>query len=220
MSTQPPFGPPGEPETPPGLPAYSVEPASISQGGDWAAAPLAGMRPRGPAPGLVYAGLGWRVLGYILDIILIFVLEAPVTIPWLYVPVAQFYRDHPAAAGQTVATLPADLSNRFVVVGVLGAAVSALYFGGLVAWFGRTAGQLAMGTFVVRAEDGGRLPEGRAFLRAAIFWAPGLVGLVPTVGSIAGFIALIGLISAGWDSRRQGWHDKLARSFVVKRVRL
>jgi uncharacterized RDD family membrane protein YckC len=218
MSTQPPPDGPGEPETPPGLPAYPVEPSSISQGWSPAAAPPAGLRPRGPGPGLVYAGFVWRVLGYILDIIIIFVLEAPVTIPWLYVPVAQFYRDHPAAAGQTVATLPADLSNRFVVIGVLGAVVSALYFGGLVAWFGRTAGQLAMGTFVVRAEDGGRLPESRAFLRAAIFWAPGLVGVVPTVGSIAGLIALIGLVSAGWDSRRQGWHDKLARSFVVKRV--
>lgn len=218
MSEQPPPDGPAEPETPPGLPAYPVALTSISRGWSPATAPPGGLRPRGPGPGLVYAGFGWRFLGYVLDIILVFVLEAPVSIPWLYVPVAQFYRDHPAAAGQTVATLPADLSNRFVVVGVLGAAVSALYFGGLVAWFGRTAGQLAMGTFVVRAEDGGRLPEGRAFLRAAIFWAPGLVGVVPTVGSIAGLIALIGLISAGWDSRRQGWHDKLGRSFVVKRV--
>jgi uncharacterized RDD family membrane protein YckC len=166
----------------------------------------------------VYASFLWRALGYILDIIILFVLEAPVSIPWLYVPVAQFYRDHPATPGHAAAALPADLSNRFVVVGVLGAVVSALYFGGLVAWFGRTAGQLAMGTFVVSAEDGGRLPAGRAFLRAAIFWAPGVVGLVPAVGSIAGLIALIGLLSAGWDSRRQGWHDKLARSFVVKRV--
>jgi uncharacterized RDD family membrane protein YckC len=218
MSTQPPPQRPGDQEMPPALPAYPVAPTSISPSGYPMAAPPPGLRPRGPAPGLAYAGFVWRVLGYILDIIILFVLEAPVSIPWLYVPVAQFYRDHPAAPGQAVATLPADLSNRFVVVGVLGAVVSALYFGGLVAWFGRTVGQLAMGTFVVRAEDGGRLPMGRALLRAAIFWAPGLLGLVPTVGSIAGLIALIGLVSAGWDSRRQGWHDKLARSFVVKRV--
>jgi uncharacterized RDD family membrane protein YckC len=224
MSTQPPFEGPGEPQTPPGLPAYPVQPTSISQGADWAAAPLAGVRPRGPGPGLVYAGFGWRTLGYILDVIIVFVLEAPVSIPWLYVPVAQFYRDHPSATGQTVATLPTDLSNRFVVVLLLGVLVSALYFGALVSWFGRTVGQLGMGLWVVRAEDGGRLPMARAVLRAGIFWglgfpwATGLLGLVPTVGLVAELIALIAVISAGWDSRRQGWHDKLARSFVVKRV--
>jgi len=220
MSMAPPPEGPGEPETTPPGQGYPVAPTSISPTGYPAAAPAAGSRPLGPGPGLVYAGVGWRVLGYILDIIVVFVVQAPVTIPWLYVPVAQFYRDHPAAAGQTVATLPADLSNRFVVIGLLGTVVSALYFGGLVSWFGRTAGQLAMGTFVVRAEDGGRLPVGRAYLRAAIFWGPGLVGLVPTLGSIAGLIALIGLLSAAWDSRRQGWHEKLARSFVVKRVQV
>jgi uncharacterized RDD family membrane protein YckC len=218
MSMEPPPDGPGEAEAMPPAPAYPVAPTSISQSGFPAAAPRAGSRPPGPGPGLVYAGILWRVLGYILDIIVVVALQAPVTIPWLYVPVAQFYRNHPAAAGQTVATLPADLSNRFVVIGLLGAVVSALYFGGLVTWFGRTAGQLAMGTFVVRVEDGGRLPMGRAYLRAAIFWGPGLVGLVPTVGSVAGLIALIGLISAAWDPRRQGWHDKLARSLVLKRV--
>jgi uncharacterized RDD family membrane protein YckC len=73
---------------------------------------------------------------------------------------------------------------------------------------------------VVREEDGGRLPLGRAYLRAVIFWGPGVLGLVPTVGSIAGLVALIGLLSAAWDKRRQGWHDKLAHSLVVKQVPL
>jgi uncharacterized RDD family membrane protein YckC len=174
----------------------------------------------GPAPGLAYAGFGWRVLGYVLDVIILFVIEAPITIPFVYVPIAQYYRDHPPSAGQTIATLPTSLSTRFLLIGLLGALISAVYFGGLVAWQGRTLGQRAMGMYVVRAEDGGKLPLGRAYLRAVIFWGPGVIGLVPAVGSIAGLIALIGLLSTAWDQRKQGWHDKLGRSLVVKQVPL
>jgi uncharacterized RDD family membrane protein YckC len=200
---------------PPGPPLY---PALMAYPG---AAPIAsGLQKPGPAPGLVYAGFAWRLLGYVLDVIVLFVVEAPVTIPFVYIPIARYYRDHPPAAGQTIATLPTDLANRFLLIGLLGALVSAVYFGGLVAWQGRTLGQRAMGAYVVRAEDGGKLPLGRAYLRAVIFWGPGVVGLIPAVGSIAGLIALIGLLSAAWDKRKQGWHDKLARSLVVRRAPL
>jgi uncharacterized RDD family membrane protein YckC len=192
-----------------GLPAYP-----------FAAPAGAAMQRPGPAPGLEYAGFFWRLLGYILDRIILFAIEAPVTIPFVYVPIAQYYNDHPAPAGQSIATLPTSLSTRFLLIGLLGAAVSALYFGGLVAWQGRTLGQRAMGTFVVRAEDGGKLPTERSFLRAVFFWGPDVLGVIPTVGSIAGLVALIGLISAAWDQRKQGWHDKLGRSLVVKEVPL
>ena len=200
-------------EPPAGPPSYPV-PAAYP-----IAAPIAsGLQKPGPAPGLAYAGFGWRLLGYVADVIVLFVIEAPITIPFVYIPIAQYYRDHPPAAGQTIATLPTDLANRFLLIGLLGALFSALYFGGLVAWQGRTLGQRAMGAFVVRAEDGGKLPLGRAYLRAVIFWGPGVIGLIPTAGSIAGLIALIGLLSAAWDQRKQGWHDKLARILVVRRV--
>ncbi|MGH7723267.1 MAG: RDD family protein [Candidatus Dormibacteria bacterium] len=218
MTSQPPTGGPGDQPTTPPAPAPPQAPTSLSETGPPRAAPPAGWRPPGPAPGLVYAGFGWRFLGYILDIIILFVVEAPIAIPFVYVPFAQYYRDHPAPAGHAAAALPADLSNRFLVLGLLGALVSALYFGGLVAWQGRTLGQRAMGAVVVRAEDGGSLPPGRAYLRASIFWAPGVLGVLPVVGTVAGLVALIGLLSAAWDQRRQGWHDKLARSLVVKRV--
>jgi uncharacterized RDD family membrane protein YckC len=220
MSEQPPTPPPDDRLSIPD-PAQSGPPAYPAPTGYPVAAPaVPALQRPGPAPGLAYAGFGWRALGYVLDIIILFVIEAPITIPLVYIPIAQYYRDHPPAAGQTIATLPSSLSNRFLLIGLLGALISAVYFGGLVAWQGRTLGQRAMGTFVVRAEDGGRLPIGRAYLRAVIFWGPGVLGLIPTVGSIAGLIALIGLLSAAWDQRKQGWHDKLARSLVVKQVPL
>jgi uncharacterized RDD family membrane protein YckC len=220
MSEQPP--PPGSGD---GLqlpqPVQSGPPSYPGQPGYPVAAPaMPALQRPGPAPGLVYAGFGWRLLGYVLDIIIVFVIEAPITIPLVYVPIAQYYRAHPPAAGQTIATLPTDLSTRFLLIGLLGTLISAAYFGGLVAWQARTLGQRAVGLFVVRAEDGGRLPLGRAYLRAIIFWGPGVVGLVPAAGSIAGLIALIGLVSVAWDQRKQGWHDKLGRSLVLKQVPL
>ncbi len=221
MSEQPPPPPPDDNRLELPQPVYPGPPAYREQSAYPVAAPVPpGLQRPGPAPGVVYLGFGARLLGYIIDVIVVFIIEAPFTVPLVYVPIAQYYRDHPPRAGQTLATLPADLSNRFLVVGLIGALVSALYFGGLVAWRGRTLGQQAMGAEVVRAEDGGRLPAGRAFARAVIFWGPGVLGLIPAVGSIAGLIALIGLLSAAWDQRKQGWHDKLARSLVVKRVPL
>jgi uncharacterized RDD family membrane protein YckC len=166
----------------------------------------------------VYVGFGARFLSYILDSILLIAIELVIAIPFVITQIVRFYQDHPVVAGHSPATLPADITGRFAIVGLVGAVLYALYFGGLVAWQGRTLGQRAVGAFVVRAEDGGPLPAERAFIRAVIFWGPGVLGVIPIVGSLAGLVAFIGLLSAAWDPRRQGWHDKLGRSFVVKHV--
>jgi uncharacterized RDD family membrane protein YckC len=218
MSSLPPRDPGGEPPPPPpSYPApiqpYGYPPAPISY------PPASGGWPgQGPAPGLVYAGFGARFGGYVLDSLLLVAIEAIISIPFVISPIINFYRDHPFATGQSPPSLPADITGRFVVVGLIGAAFSALYFGGLVAWQGRTLGQRAVGAFVVRAEDGGPLPAERTLLRAVIFWGPGVIGVIPLLGSLASLVALIGLLSVAWDPRKQGWHDKLGRSLVVKRV--
>jgi uncharacterized RDD family membrane protein YckC len=209
-----PLGPP--PAGQPPLPSYpAAPPYGAGPPGYPTAAPAFAAAP-GPAPGFVYAGFGARFLGYLVDQILLFVVEAVITVPFIFLPIVRFYQDHPVASGQPLPTLPTDLSGRIFVLSLIGAMVSALYYGGLVAWQGRTLGQRVVGTRVVRAEDGGRLPAGRAFLRAAIFWGPGLLSVFPFVGSAVSLLALIGLLAVAWDPRKQGWHDKLARSFVVK----
>ncbi len=77
------------------------------------------------------------------------------------------------------------------------------YFVGAWAWGGRTPGMWPQRLRVVRAEDGGPLGPGRALVRAAScvvsLWAGGL-----------------GFAWAGWDSRKQGWHDKMAGTLVVR----
>ena len=77
----------------------------------------------------------------------------------------------------------------------------------VVAWAttGRTVGLWLVGGRVVRQEDGGRLGFGRSLIR--------LVGyLVDTATAFVGF---------AWtavDRRKQGWHDKMAGSYVVRRL--
>ncbi len=78
-----------------------------------------------------------------------------------------------------------------------------------------------MGLFVVREEDGGRLPHGPRLPARGHLLGPRCARADPR-GRLASpaSIALIGLLSAAWDRRKQGWHDKLARSLVVKQVPL
>lgn len=81
-----------------------------------------------------------------------------------------------------------------------------LYFVVLWATAGKTLGMWIAGIRVVRQEDGRRLGLRRSVMR--------LVGyLVNTISCLAGFAW------AGVDRHRQGWHDKMAGSYVVRRLR-
>ena len=77
------------------------------------------------------------------------------------------------------------------------------YFVGFWGSAGRTPGMWIAGVRVVREEDGGRLGFRRSLLR--------LVGyLVDMTTAGAGFVW------AAVDRRRQGWHDKIAGSLVLR----
>jgi len=66
-----------------------------------------------------------------------------------------------------------------------------------------TPGKLALGIRIVDAESGGPAPVGHLVLRYIGF----LIALMP-LG--------LGCLWALWDPRRQGWHDKMARTVVVR----
>lgn len=80
--------------------------------------------------------------------------------------------------------------------------VSAAYWVWSVAAWGATPGMMAAGARVVRTDGGGRPDPGRAALR----WAAGAASALP-LG--------LGLLWAAWDPRKQGWHDKIAKTLVV-----
>lgn len=80
--------------------------------------------------------------------------------------------------------------------------VPPVYFIVMIAVFGQTIGKMITGIRVVKS-DGGRVSFGRAFLR--------FVGYVPS-----GVLMLVGFLWIIWDPERQGWHDMLADTVVIR----
>lgn len=66
-----------------------------------------------------------------------------------------------------------------------------------------TPGKLMMGLKILDADTGKRITAGRALLRQ-------LVSVVSTAPMFLGYFWML------WDDKRQCWHDKAAKSVVVK----
>ena len=73
----------------------------------------------------------------------------------------------------------------------------------LWAWLGGTLGQRAMGMEVRRESDGRRV----GFWRACLRYLGYIVASIPFA---------IGIFWIGLDPRKQGWHDKIAGTVVVR----
>jgi len=136
-----------------------------------------GLRPRGPFPGLGYAGFWPRGGALLADILFL------------------------GGAGYGL---------QLAVPNVLGTALAGIlpvaYFVALWGTTGQTVGMWLVGVRVVRQEGGRRLGFARSLIR--------LVGyLANTATCFAGFAW------AAVDRRKQGWHDKMAGSYVVRRLR-
>ncbi|CAA6802915.1 MAG: Unknown protein [uncultured Campylobacterales bacterium] len=67
-----------------------------------------------------------------------------------------------------------------------------------------TPGKMILGLKVVHANTGENLSVGRSIGRY-LAYIPAMLPL------------LLGLIWVGWDKKKQGWHDKLAKTVVIKR---
>lgn len=88
----------------------------------------------------------------------------------------------------------------------LTALIPPAYFTGFWGALERTPGMWLVGVRVVRAEDGGRLGFRRSFIRAC--------GYLLDLAS-----CFVGFAWAALDPHRQAWHDKVASSLVVRRMR-
>lgn len=104
---------------------------------------------------------------------------------------------------------PSDVSLGMAVlvpvaIGVFGYEVA------FIAIRGQTLGKKALHIRVIRTDNGG-VPGWRKSLGR--WGVPFCINLIPFIGQ---FVSLLVYLSLTWDSRRQGWHDKAAGTFVVK----
>lgn len=87
------------------------------------------------------------------------------------------------------------------LLSILSIIVSIGYFVYFWTTTGQTLGQKVMGLRVIRT-DGSTLTVGNAIMR--------LIGI-----AIASAVLYIGLIWVAFDANKQGWHDKIAGTYVV-----
>lgn len=136
---------------------------------------------------LEYAGFWARVGASLLDTILLLM----VTVPLLWVLFGRQYFTHDVGVG----SIPDQLINW-----VLPAALILLF------WIVRstTPGKMSIDAVIVDARTGGKPTTLQFAIRYIGYF-------------VAGIPLFIGIIWVAFDPRKQGWHDKMAGTVVVRR---
>lgn len=137
-----------------------------------------------------YAGFWIRFAACIVDNLIIMIIFAPY---WFY-------------NYQQMAAMPVDQMPLYSA----GDAILHLVMMAAVVWFwvkkGATPGKMLFGLQVRDAKTGQFISVPRALLRYFSYL-------------ISYLILCLGFIWAGFDQKKQGWHDKIAKTVVVKRIR-
>jgi uncharacterized RDD family membrane protein YckC len=170
----------------------------------------------GPAPGFEYAGFWIRLLAYLIDLVPLLIISAILFVP-LLAAFSDAVRDLPfPERGTTMTTEDRALQQQmmqrmneimapFYPAYGLSQLFSIAYYVGFWTWRGQTPGKMLLGLRVARESDGSPPGVARSILR--------YVGYL-----ISGFVLFIGFIWIAFDSRKQGWHDKIAGTVVVRRT--
>jgi uncharacterized RDD family membrane protein YckC len=175
-------------------------------GGSWGTPPGDGGRYAVPgAPGLIYAGAIPRAAAYIVDGFLIGIVSSIVSAPFAP-PVAL---DANGMPDFTAAAMTGGISA------IVSAVVSAAYF--ILLWTSSGRATLGMRLFnlqVGNAADGFKLRMDQAVKRWFAFGS--WLGIIPVVGLVQPIWQLVLLITTATSPTKQGLHDRIAESAVVR----
>ena len=159
--------------------------------GSWTPPPPAPPPPAGPAPGLSYAGFWVRAAAFLVDgcliTIVMFVILVPFGVPLI-------------VAREVGTTTVFELHPTSSTVNTV---LSTFFFVGFWARLGQTPGMMLFNLRVLRAEDGQKIDLPIAAIR--------YLGLLVSLA-----VFLIGVIWVAFDRNKQGWHDKIVRTVVVR----
>jgi uncharacterized RDD family membrane protein YckC len=109
----------------------------------------------------------------------------------------------PLVGGGTLVRFEGGAYAMDYAAGGVGALLGLVYFIGFWGWRGQTPGMIPFNMRIVMADDGSKPDWVRMLLR--------YVGLI-----ISFVILFLGVIWVGFDRRKQGWHDKIAGTVVVR----
>ena len=108
-----------------------------------------------------------------------------------------------------------DLTDESLGLSLVLTAVGLIYEIALVATRGQTLGKMAMKIKIIRAGTGLLPGWDMSTVRWLVPGIPGLIALAPSLGFLW-LLSLVVYLSLTWDKVRQGWHDKAAKTLVVK----
>lgn len=152
-----------------------------------------------------YASVGLRFLAVVLDGLIFFVLFRllriffPVNLPPPFVPGGsplEFYRE-----------IMGKFMGPMILKGLFYLVITVCYKVLLVGKYGATIGKMALGLKVVK-EDQSPVSYGTALIREFL--------VKDLIYGVLFFIAWLGYLWAFWDEKKQTWHDKIARTIVLK----
>jgi uncharacterized RDD family membrane protein YckC len=175
--------------------------------------------PSAQTSGLVYADVPNRVIAYIIDAILVAILN--------FIIAAVL-----GGFGLTPVTVTPDLTVSVnyaaaLILGIVGLIVSAAYF--IYTWTSMraTVGMRLLGMQIGNAGDGRTMTTNQAVRRFVALSAPSIIAQVfaglPLIGGVIGLLGLIWYIyllyTTAKSPTKQGWHDVFANTQVVKAAR-
>lgn len=139
---------------------------------------------------VVVIGFGRRLVAYLIDGVILWIIQLVVSLLGTAVLIAGATTSEGASTGQ-------------ILLGCLSILFAAGYFVVFWATTGQTPGKMALGVKVIGV-DGTPVSWGKAILR--------YIGYL-----ISGLVLMLGFIWVAFDSKRQGWHDKIASTYVVRK---
>jgi uncharacterized RDD family membrane protein YckC len=212
-------------ETPPpdSTPAAPPPPESSGSGSQWSAPPPPA-QPVASASGFVYADVPNRAIAYIIDAIILLVINIIVVgiVIGSFLPTTSI-NPNPTGLGDLVTVNYAGV----LVSAVVNTLINGAYF--IYTWttMRGSVGQKLLGMQVGNFPDGATLKQDQAirrwiFLGAPLGLLPALVpipalGLILVLAGLAYFIYL--LVTTAQSPTKQGFHDKQANTVVVKAAR-
>ncbi|HET7820789.1 MAG TPA: RDD family protein [Ornithinibacter sp.] len=175
--------------------------------------------------GAVLAEWWRRLVGRILDLIVITVLTLVFALPWLGTAVSAMsdYMQAVQLAAESGGPQPdqtaftEQILSVSVPIALVSVLVSLVYQTIFLTTRGATPGKMVVGTVVRRVGHPGKLTVVDALKRQAIDAVTTLLSLVPLLGLFAPLVRFLDPVWLLWDPKRQALHDKVADTVVVLR---